>query len=117
MCLEGKVSVSDDMVSKVPQGSILEPLLFILYTSELFHIVGNYMVGYEDDTTMHAVIPRPVSRPQVIDSLNRKLAAIHSWYLKWHMRLNPRMIKSMVINRAQTNAPGYDDLTLAGAEV
>ena len=48
-----------NMVSGVPQGSDLQPLLFILYISELFHIVGNHIVGYAEDTTIYAVIPRP----------------------------------------------------------
>ena len=43
--LDGKVSASVDVVSGVIQGSVLEPLLFILYTFELFHIVENHMVG------------------------------------------------------------------------
>ena len=66
----------------MPQDSVLGPLLFILHTSELYHIVGNHIVSYADD----AVIPRPLSRPQVIESLNQKLAAIDSWCLKWRMR-------------------------------
>ena len=70
------------MISGVSQGTVLEPLLFILYTSELFHIVGNHTVGYADDTTNCAVIPRPISRPQVMESLNQGLAAINSWCLK-----------------------------------
>ena len=44
MRLDGKVSASIDVVSGVLPGSVLGPLLFILYTSELFHIVGNHIV-------------------------------------------------------------------------
>ena len=49
--LDGKVSTSGNLVSGVLQGSVLAPLLFTLYTSEFFHIVGNQSVGYADDTT------------------------------------------------------------------
>ena len=70
VCLGGKVSALVDAVSEVPQNSVLRPLLFILVTSELFHIVWNYIVGYTDDTTIYAVIPRPVSRPLVLASPN-----------------------------------------------
>ena len=61
--LDGKVIASVNVVSGVPQGSILGSLLFILYISELFHIVGNHIMGYADDTTIYAVILRPLSRP------------------------------------------------------
>ena len=90
-------SVSVDVVSEMPQGSVLGPF-FALYTTELFRISGNHMLGYAGDTTIYEVIPRPLSRPQFMESLNRDLAAIHSWCLKWHMRLNPRKTKSMGIS-------------------
>ena len=57
MRLDSKVSVSVDVVSGVTQGSVLEPLLLILYTFEFFRIVGKPMVGYANDTTIYAVIP------------------------------------------------------------
>ena len=42
MPLDSKFSKSVDVVSGVQQGSVLESSLFVLYTSEIFQIVGNY---------------------------------------------------------------------------
>ena len=106
--MDGKVSESVDVVSGVPQGSVLGPLLFILYTSELFHIVGNHIVGYADDRMIYTV---------VMESVNQNLAGINSWCFKLHMRLNLKKTKSMVVSRFQTIALGYGDLTLGGTEL
>ena len=60
-------------VSGVPQGSVLGPLLFILYTSELFSILENKLIGYADDSTLMAVVPSPGFRVTVAESLIRDL--------------------------------------------
>ena len=44
-----------DVVSVVSQGSVFGPLLFLLYTSELFSILENKLIGYADDSTLMAV--------------------------------------------------------------
>ena len=80
---DGKVSASTDVVLGVPQGSVLWAL-FILYTSELFHILGNHIMSYANDTTINAVSLRPLSPSQVMESLNQYLAACNICYLKWH---------------------------------
>ena len=77
MRLDCKISASVDVTSRVTQGSILGPLLFISYTSELLRIVGNRIVGYTDGTTIYAVIHRLLSLPQVMELLNQNLAAIY----------------------------------------
>ena len=48
-----------NVVSGVPQVSVLAPLLFLLYTSELFSILENKEIGYADDSTSMAVAPSP----------------------------------------------------------
>ena len=48
-----------NVVSGVPQGSVLDPLLFLLYTSELFSTLENKLFGYADDSTLMADVPSP----------------------------------------------------------
>ena len=101
----------------VAQGSVLRPLLFIVYIFEFFHIVGNHIVGYAIDTTIYSDLSRPLSRPQVMESLNQVLAAIKFWCVKSHMRLNPKKMKSVVVSRYRASAPGYGELSFGGAEL
>ena len=115
--LDAKISASFDVVSEVRQGSVFRPLLFILYTSELFCLVGNHTLSYTDNTKVNAAIPRRLSRPRVMESLNQDLGAKYFWCLKGHMRLNPEKTKSMVVSRSRTYAPGYGDHTLGGAKL
>ena len=48
-----------DIVSGVPHGSVLGPLLFLLYTSDHFSILESKLIGYADDSTLMAVVPSP----------------------------------------------------------
>ena len=57
--VDGCRSKLANVVSAVPQGSVLGPLLFLLYTSELFSILENKLIGYSDDSTLMAVVPSP----------------------------------------------------------
>ena len=66
-CRSGKISASVNEVSGVHQDSVLGHMLS-QYTSKLFHILGNYTIGYEDDTTIYAVL---LSRFRVLRYLNR----------------------------------------------
>ena len=70
--LDDKVNASVNIVSGLPKGGVLEPLLFI------FRMLGNYIVGYVGDTTIYAVIPRPLLRTQVMKSQNKNSAEINS---------------------------------------
>ena len=67
--VDGCQSKLVDVVSGVPQGSVLGPLLFLLYTSELFSILKNKLIGDADDSTLMAVVPSPGVRVTVAESL------------------------------------------------
>ena len=61
-----------NVVSGVPQGNVLGPFLFLLYTSELFSILENKLFGYVDDSTLMAVVPSSGVRVAVAEKERRK---------------------------------------------
>ena len=63
----------------MPQGSVLGPSLFFLYTSELFSILENNLIGYPDDSTLMAIVPSPGVRVTVAESLIRDLGRVREW--------------------------------------
>ena len=86
----------------MPQGSVLGPLLFLLYTSELFSILENKLIGYADDSTLMAVVPSPVA---VAESLIRDHGRASKWCGLWRMKLNVSMTKTMIVSRSRTMHP------------
>ena len=65
-----------NVVSGVPQDSVLGLLLFLPYTSEHFSILENKLIGYADDSTLIAVVPSPGLRVGVAESLSRDLIKV-----------------------------------------
>ena len=61
--VDGATSAVIPIVSGVPQGSVLCPVLFILYTNEMLEPVENRLYAYADDFTLLAVIRKPADRP------------------------------------------------------
>ena len=101
-------------MSGVPQGSVMGQLLFLLYTSELFSILENKLIGYVDDSTLMAVVPYPGARVTVAESLNRDLIRVNAWCDLWGMKLNASKTKTMIVSRSPTMHPQPPPLTIDG---
>ena len=103
-----------NVVSGVLQGSVSGPLLFLLYTSELFSILENKLIGYADDSTLMAVVPSPGARGTVAESLNRDLVRVNGWCDLWGMKLSASKTKTMIVSRSRTMHPESPPLTIDG---
>ena len=103
--MDGCRSKLVNVVSGLPQGSVLGPLLFLLYTSELFSILENKLIGYADDSTLMAIVPSPGVRVAVAESPIRDLGRVSEWCDLCGMKLNPSKTKTMIVSRCPTIHP------------
>ena len=77
--VDGGAAERIPIISGMPQVSELGPILFILYTCEMYELVENRLLAYADDSTLLAVVSWPAGKAAVADSFNRDLAWIQEW--------------------------------------
>ena len=93
-------------MSGVQLGSVLGPLLFILYTSERYSILENKLIDFTDDSTLMAVFPSPGVEVTTAESLIRDRGRVSEWCDLWGMKLNASNVKH--------NASPVTPLTIGG---
>ena len=84
----------------------------VLYTSELYSILENKLIGYADDSTLMVVVPSPGVRVAVAESLIRDLGRVSEWCSLWGMKLNASKTKTMIVSRSRTMHPQAPPLTI-----
>ena len=85
------------MLSGGPQGSVLVPLLFVLYINDLPEVVGNNMKLYTDDLKILAIVDTIVERT----ILQEDRESISVWMRDWKMKLN--IAKRKVVHFGKSN--------------
>lgn len=106
-CLSSFVSVR----SGVPQGSVLGPLLFLIFINDLSNCVSSSFRLFADD----CVIYRSISSSSDSVALQRDLNLIHSWCCDWLLFLN--VSKCSHVSFTRSKQPYVHTYTLGGSPI
>ena len=70
----------------VPQGSILGPLLFVIYNNDLSDDLTKNVKLFADDTSLYSIV---YNMNTSTTNLNKDLNKIKSWAIQWKIYFNP----------------------------
>ena len=94
--LNGKESNILSIKAGVPQGSILGPLLFLVFINDIVAEVDCSIKLFADDTSIYMIIDNPLLNAI---QLNQNLNKIHNCSKKWLVNFNPQKTETLLISR------------------
>jgi len=97
VCLRGSLSDWLLVLSGVPQGSVLGPILFLIYINDLDFGVKNFILKFADDTKLFGSVLNSSEYSQLQDDIN----SLIKWSEDWQMSFN--IGKCKVMHFGQTN--------------
>ena len=114
--LNGSHSEYADIKSGVPQGSVLGPLLFLIYINDLEQNIKSNVKFFADDTMLYSIIKDPSISAE---ELNHDLDIIRIWAHQWKMQFNPDPTKQAneVIFSCKRRKPVHPPLIFNGSPV
>ena len=105
----------------VPQGSVLGPVLFVLYTAPLSEIMSTHSVlfhSFADDTQLHKSA-KPSHVGELVESMEACIQDIKSWMTCNKLKLNDDKTEALIISSPRTSLSALlpDALTVGDASV
>ena len=91
--LNGYSSELSSIESGVPQGSILGPLLFLIYINDIERNIKSNIKFFADGTMLFSIVKDPLI---TANDLNHDLDLITKWAYQWKLEFNPDPSKQAV---------------------
>jgi hypothetical protein len=79
----------------VPQGSVLGPLLFLIYINDITENIKSGIKLFADDTSLFVMIDNNIN--EATTQLNTDLETLKQWASTWLVSFNPKKTKSMYV--------------------
>ena len=98
--IDDRVSESLQLTFGVPQGSIMGPLLFNLYMTDLNSELDATCHQYADDTTLYRH-SKPADLNESVSALQSTLRKLEDWSERSNLVINPEKTKTMLISSKQ----------------
>ena len=94
--INGQASEWGTIEAGVPQGSVLGPLLFLIYINDLTYEVQSSEVRlFADDTILYIIVDNPKDS---VDSLNNDLSRVSNWASDWIVKFSAPKTKTMLVS-------------------
>ena len=103
--LRGKFSSWKEVISGVPQGAVLAPIMFLIYINDMQENISeeSYMNMFADDAKIHRTVKKEGCCKKLQDDLDK----LHDWSEKWQVEFNAD--KCHVINFGKSDKrPSYE---------
>ena len=94
--INGQQSSLLEVSAGVPQGSILGPLLFLIYINDIVTNVSSDIFMFADDTILFEIIE---NHERSFTTLNNDLDVLSRWAAQWLVTFNAGKTEYMVISR------------------
>ena len=96
--LRGALSEWASVYAGVPQGSILGPLLFLIFINDIFKNINSSIRLFADDTSLYIIVENPQT---AAITMNIDLGTISQWALDWLVDFNARKTMSLLMSLKQ----------------
>lgn len=111
--IKGASSHYLSVTSGAPQGSVLGPLLFLIYVNDIVFDIESTIKLFADDTSIYLSLDSAERRTAI---LNSDMLKITEWAKKWKVAFNPLTTKLMTLSNKRTTETlplifGNTDLT------
>jgi hypothetical protein len=101
--VNGALSSTQPVLSGIPQGSVLGPLLFVIYINDLPDNLSSPVLMFADDTRSY----REMKSKEDACQLQHDLVELEEWSNKWLLRFNPEKCKVLTIGKHENILQGF----------